>query len=139
MKYARELITTRLTALEEVKHLREEKKQEHYKDTIDFCEEYINAILEEEAKKATMKNTIEVQIFFAITKDEFENDCICLLKPYENRPFCCHMYGSSFDKKVMDTYLRKHRFKIKWKKATYLNFHGLEEEAVYLTISVKIP
>lgn len=139
MKYARELITARLTALEEVKHLREEKKQEYYKDTIDFCEDYINTILVEEAKKATLKNTIEVQIFFAITKDEFENDCICLLKPYENCPFCHFMYGSSLDKKVMDAYLRKHHYKTKWEKATYFTYHGLKEEAISLTISIKMP
>lgn len=139
MKSAQELIATRLTALEEVKHLREEKKQESYKDTIDFCEEYINAILEEEAKRATLKNTIEVKILFAITEDEFGTNCICFLEPYENRPFCHFMYGLFLDKKVMDAYLRKHHYKTKWEKGLYITYHGLKEEAITLTISVKIP
>lgn len=139
MKSTKELITTRLTAIEKAKHLCEEKKQEHYKDTIDFCEGYINTILEEEAKKASMKNSIEVEILFATVQDEFENNYICFLKPYENRPFGHFMYGSSLDKDVMDAYLRKYHFKTKWKKGLYITYQGLREEAIYLTISVKIP
>ena len=139
MKSAQELITARLATLEKIKRLCEKKKQECYEDTINFCEEYINVILDAEAKRATMKNSIEVKILFATVQDKFENNYIRFLEPYENRPFCRFESGPMFDKKVMEVYLRKHHFKTKWEKATYFTYYGLNEDAICLTISVKIP
>lgn len=139
MKCACELIATRLIALEKTRYLREEKKREYYKNTIDFCEGYINAILDAEAKKATMKNSIDVKILFATTQDEFENNCICFLESYENRPYCRFESGPLLDQKVIETYLQNHCFKIKWEKELYITYKGWKKEAISLAISVKIP